>query len=137
MEQRVTIAPAADAVARVMRVLALTPMPVLQCEDSGEQVLAAEVIELLVPLQAGDRVLVQPARQGWVITARLGGLTPPPFSLDERGCVCLSGDNGIRLQVGDARIEITRAGCITVDGKEVHTLASGLQRIMGSSVQIN
>ena len=109
----------------------------LRLQDSGERVTPVEAVRNLAPLQVGDTVLVQPTRQGWVITAQLGGLDASPFQFTESGALCLRCDKGLQLQVGDASIAITPAGCITVDGKEIHTLASGLQRIMGGLVQIN
>ena len=109
----------------------------LRLQDSGERVTPVDAIRNLPPLQAGDTVLVQPTLQGWVITAQLSGLDASPFQFIDSGALCLRCDKGLQLQVGDAFIAITPEGCITVDGKEIHTLASGLQRIMGGLVQIN
>ncbi len=127
----------AHGIARIMQVIAPGQPPVLECEDSGERVVATESVAMVSPLQEGQRVLAQPTRQGWVITAILGGLASPRVQEDEAGRLCLQCDRGIVLQVGDAHIEIDAEGCITVDGKEIHTLASGLQRILGATVQIN
>ncbi|MDX1804745.1 MAG: hypothetical protein R3292_11735 [Alcanivorax sp.] len=89
------------------------------------------------PLCRGDKVLVQPCRQGWVVTSLLGGQANCCFSRSADGEFRIRCDQGLRLQAGDACIVIDAQGRITVDGREIHALASGLQRIMGSLVQIN
>ncbi|WP_372637890.1 hypothetical protein [Alcanivorax jadensis] len=135
---RAVRAPGNEAMAQLARVEASAEgVPTLALQDSGERVTPVEAVRNLSPLQVGDTVLVQPTRQGWVITAQLGGLDASPFQFTESGALSLRCDKGLQLQVGDASIAITPAGCITVDGKEIHTLASGLQRIMGGLVQIN
>ncbi|MED5238519.1 MAG: hypothetical protein VX379_02980 [Pseudomonadota bacterium] len=138
MEKLATISPAAPvSVARVMQVQAVAPQVRLRCEETGEQVVAAEVALLPAPLSVQDRVLVQSTLQGWVVTSLLGGGSTPAMTKDADGRLLLNCEKGIRLQVGDACIDISVDGCITVDGREVHTLASGLQRILGATVQIN
>lgn len=131
---RAVRAPGNEAMAQLARVEASAEgVPTLALQDSGERVTPVEAVRNLSPLQVGDTVLVQPTRQGWVITAQLGGIDASPFQFTESGALSLRCDKGLQLQV----IAITPAGCITVDGKEIHTLASGLQRIMGGLVQIN
>lgn len=138
MEKLAVMSPAVTTTgARVMQVIAMTPDVRLYCEESGEQIVAADMAILPAPLKTQDRVLVQPTPQGWIITSLLAGQQRPPVALDDEGRLLLQCDKGIRLQVGDAHIDITAEGCITVDGKEVHTLARGLQRILGATVQIN
>lgn len=137
MEKLAVMPQALASPARVMRVQSLTPDVRLRCDSSGEQLHADEVAVQAAPLQCGDKVLVQPTLQGWVITALLEQTATRPINVDNDGRLVLSCEQGIRLQVGDARIDISADGCITVDGQEVHTLASGLQRILGATVQIN
>ncbi len=138
MEKLAAIPPSvATQASRIMRVITVSPQLCLRCEDSGEQLTAVDAAVLPAPLQPGDRVLAQSTLQGWVITALLAGERMPLVAMDDDGRLSLQCDKGIRLQVADARIDIAPDGCITVDGKEVHTLASGLQRILGATVQIN
>ncbi|WP_429884437.1 hypothetical protein [Geoalkalibacter halelectricus] len=90
-------------------------------------------------LKSGDRVLVQEVAEGLVVTGRLRGREegPRPLSRDDNGRLLLDAAAGIRLQTGEACIELTPDGRIHVDGKEIYSIAAGRMRLQGARVEIN
>ncbi|MDO3379331.1 glutathione S-transferase N-terminal domain-containing protein [Geoalkalibacter halelectricus] len=90
-------------------------------------------------LKSGDRVLVQEVAEGLVVTGRLRGREegPRPLSRDDNGRLLLEAAAGIRLQTGEACIELTSDGRIHVDSKEIYSIATGRMRLQGATVEIN
>lgn len=90
-------------------------------------------------LKSGDRVLVQEVAEGLVITGRLRAPEegPRPLVRDASGRIVLDSTAGVRLQAGEACIELTPDGRIHVDGKEIYSIASGRMRLQGTTVEIN
>lgn len=90
-------------------------------------------------LKSGDRVLVQEVAEGLVVTGRLRGKGegPRPLPRDDNGRFLLEAAAGIRLQTGEACIELTPDGRIHVDGKEIYSIASGRMRLQGATVELN
>lgn len=68
----------------------------------------------------------------------IAGLIQPP--LQERtpgGTAIIRTEDGIRLQSGDAYIELTSEGTVRIRGDYVESVAYGANRIEGGSVKIN
>ncbi|MCU7817224.1 MAG: hypothetical protein KZQ81_19040 [Candidatus Thiodiazotropha sp. (ex Rostrolucina anterorostrata)] len=71
-------------------------------------------------------------------TPVISGLIQPPLSdsaSDETAITC--SDERIRLQCGDAYIELTAEGTVRIRGDYVESVAYGANRLKGSSVKIN
>ena len=75
--------------------------------------------------------------QGDVEQPIITGLTQPPISMDENQPTVIHSDNGIILQCGSSRIELTEDGTINIQGMHINSQAYGPHRIKGGSVKIN
>jgi hypothetical protein len=68
----------------------------------------------------------------------ISGLIQPPLQERAPGeTAIIRTDEGIRLQSGDAYIELTNEGTVCIRGDYVESVAYGTHRIEGGSVKIN
>ncbi len=91
------------------------------------------------PLREGDRVAVMLTGGGPIVMSRLRvrGEQPAPLVQCEDGRLLVNAENGICLQCGESRIELTADGRIWVDGQEIYSLAAGRMRLQGSVIELN
>ena len=97
----------------------------------------ADGVPVLAP---GDRVLVLPLDGGAVITHRLRDPADRPnatFTVAEDGALVVKTEGTIRLQNGHATIELRADGRVFVEGREIWSLARGLQRLQGTTIELN
>ncbi|ALC17968.1 hypothetical protein DSOUD_3248 [Desulfuromonas soudanensis] len=91
------------------------------------------------PLREGDRVALLASAEGPLVIGRLrgSGESPPPLLQDREGRLLIAAGEGICLQAGGSRIELDADGRIRLDGREIASIASGLQRLQGSTIELN
>jgi hypothetical protein len=71
-------------------------------------------------------------------TPVIAGLIQPPLQTStENRTAIIRTDEGIRLQSGDAYIELTTEGTVRIRGDYVESVSYGTHRIEGGSVKIN
>jgi hypothetical protein len=87
--------------------------------------------ELVLMFERGD-----PTKPLIIGVLRTGRAEPIRTVIDGEKLV-FTADREIVLQCGEARITLTRAGKVLIEGAYVMTKASGLNRVKGAAVQIN
>ena len=89
--------------------------------------------------KVGDRVVCQRIDSQWIVLCRLasaGEPLAPALTFDgERWC--LQSDVAFTLQVGRAEIVVSPMGDVTISGADIVTDASGVNRILGSRIELN
>jgi hypothetical protein len=71
-------------------------------------------------------------------TPVIAGLIQPPLQTStENSTAIIRTDEGIRLQSGDAYIELTTEGTVRIRGDYVESVSYGANRLKGASVKIN
>lgn len=100
------------------------------------------VAETVSPLAEGDRVvcLVDPVL-GAIVTDRIVPVTASTghdllTELDS-GQLLLDSPNGLVLQAGRSRVELHPDGTVLLDGKDIQSLADGINRMIGAKVELN
>jgi len=91
-------------------------------------------------LVAGDKVIVQKISNYYVITDKLRNPGDKPttgFDINEDGSLSLDTDVSIILKTLNAKIEISANGKIKIDGKEVYSFSNGVNKIQGTSIELN
>jgi len=91
-------------------------------------------------LIAGDKVIVLEISDTYVITDKLRAPGDKPtigFEVNEDGSLSLYSDVSIILKTLNAKIDILENGKILIDGNEVYSLSNGLNRIQGTSIELN
>ncbi|MFV1983375.1 MAG: hypothetical protein ACC657_07530 [Thiohalomonadales bacterium] len=91
-------------------------------------------------LIAGDKVIVLEISDTFVVTDKLRAPGDKPtigFEVNEDGSLSLHSDVSIILKTLNAKIDILENGKIMIDGNEVYSLSSGLNRIQGTSIELN
>lgn len=91
------------------------------------------------PLQGGDKVALLASAEGPLVIGRLRGPgeSPPPLLQDREGRLLIAAGEGICLQAGESRIELDADGRIRLDGREIASIATGCQRLQGSTIELN
>lgn len=91
------------------------------------------------PLEAGDKVALLASAEGPLVIGRLRvpGESPPPLLQDRQGRLLIAAGEGICLQAGESRIELDADGRIRLDGREIASIATGRQRLQGSTIELN
>jgi type VI secretion system secreted protein VgrG len=56
---------------------------------------------------------------------------------DRQGRLLIAAGEGICLQAGESRIELDADGRIRLDGREILSIATGRQRLQGSTIELN
>lgn len=111
--------------------------------SSSGQILAIEhVADTVCPLQKGDRVLclVDPAL-GAIITDRIipasAATSHELFTELDSGQLLLDSPSGLVLQAGRSRMELHPDGTVLLDGKDIQSIADGINRMIGAKVELN
>jgi len=92
------------------------------------------------PLRAGDRVVFLATGDGVIVTHRLrapGARPARGFTVRPDGSLIIDASEGITLATGHATIELRADGRIMVDGREIYSIAKGLQRLQGATIALN
>ncbi|MEW8252417.1 MAG: DUF6484 domain-containing protein [Candidatus Thiodiazotropha sp.] len=90
----------------------------------------------LTQAQVGLECLIQLC--GDTDTPVISGLIQPPLTdANNETTAIIRSDDQIRLQCGDAYIELTIDGSVRIRGDYVESVAYGANRLKGSSVKIN
>lgn len=107
--------------------------------DTGNTLVVSGHTSEVPALEVGDMVLATVTRSGVVVTGRLArpGEAPRAGAIVENGWVHLSGEKGVRLQCGESLIEMTHDGQIRLDGRDIMSIADGIVRVQGSTVELN
>ena len=91
-------------------------------------------------LQDGDHVLTVMTPDGAVITHKIR-IRVKPHEHDGVGDTErvheITAAGGIRLSSGAATLELTADGCVLLNGKQIFAIADGLQRLQGSTIELN
>ncbi len=107
----------------------------------GERLTVVDHAERVPPLAVGDRVLFERLPRGAVVLERLRGDRPAPApipaTVDEDGCLCIEHATGLRLRVGEARLELRADGTVLLDGEVIRSTARGLNRLQGTPIELN
>lgn len=91
-------------------------------------------------LVVGDRVIVQKISDEIIITDRLRKTGEKPtvgFEINEDGSLSLYSDISIMLKALDSKIDILNNGKILIDGREIYSRSKGINRIQGTSIELN
>ncbi|HEB58422.1 MAG TPA: hypothetical protein ENJ01_04305 [Gammaproteobacteria bacterium] len=92
------------------------------------------------PLQVGDRVVFLATDDGVIVTHRLRAPGEHPtrgFSVRPDGSLIIDAGEGITLATDHATIQLRADGRIMVDGREIYSVARGLQRLQGATIALN
>jgi hypothetical protein len=94
----------------------------------------------IVPgVSLGDKVLVSPVQDGVLIHGVVMPIDTPvraSFGFVENKLV-IEAQGAVVLKSGNATIELTEAGAIRVDGKDVRTVAKKTLTLLGAHVNLN
>ena len=91
-------------------------------------------------IQENDQVLVLLMETGAIVTHRLrrpGELPQQGFQVHNDGSLTIENANGIMIKASNAQIAIDKTGRIFVDGKEIYSIANGLHRLQGTTIELN
>ncbi len=91
-------------------------------------------------LSVNDSVIVQNISGLFIITDKLRNLGERPtsgFDINEDGSLSLYSDVSIVLKTLNAKVDILENGKIMIDGNEVYSLSKGINRIQGTSIELN
>ena len=92
------------------------------------------------PLRVGDRVVFLATDDGVIVTHRLRAPGERPtrgFTVRPDGSLSIDTHGGITLATDHATIELRADGRIMVDGREIYSIAKGLQRLQGATIALN
>lgn len=130
-----------DAAARgLARVLEARAGEALRVRLEGRDLPVRVHLDDVPALEAGDQVLVELLGEGVAVVGRCrqpGELPAGRISQDADGALHIEAVAGIVLRVRDSRIELRADGAVVIDGRTVYTLAQGVNRIQGATVEIN
>ncbi len=91
-------------------------------------------------LNVNDKVIVQEISGSFIITDKLRTADEGPkvgFEVSEDGSLSLFSDVSIILKTSNAKIDITPQGKIIINGNEVYSISNGVNRIQGTSIELN
>jgi len=134
--------PIMNYIARVAEVL---NHQALSIELSDTENIAEKYIEITAhlnnvpPLKVGDQVLVTATAKDYIVTGRLRTEEESPLDglTYSDGKLNLCAGKGIKIQSGDATIELTAQGKIKIDGKNIYSISEGRHRLQGSTIELN
>ncbi|VAW70707.1 hypothetical protein MNBD_GAMMA12-2381 [hydrothermal vent metagenome] len=129
----------------IARVAEVSNHQALLIEFSGVENTAERYIEITAhlnnvpPLKVGDQVLVTATEQDYIVTGRLRTEEESPLDglTYSDGKLNLLAGKAIKIQTGDAVIELTATGKIKIDGKNIYSLSEGRHRLQGSTIELN
>ncbi len=91
-------------------------------------------------LSINDSVIVQNISGLFIITDKLRNPEEKPtagFNVNDDGSLSLYSDVSIVLKTLNAKVDILKNGKIMIDGNEVYSLSKGINRIQGTSIELN
>lgn len=91
-------------------------------------------------LSIGDKVIIQEISNILILTDKLRASDELPsvgFEFNNDGSLNLFSDGNIKLNTANAKIDILSNGKILIDGNEVYSLSNGVNRIQGTSIELN
>jgi len=91
-------------------------------------------------LSKGDKVIIQEISEHLIITDKIRNEDENPtagFEINKDGSLSINSDVSIVLKTINAKITISENGKIMTDGKEIFSLSKGLNRIQGTSIELN
>ncbi|MFV2059338.1 MAG: hypothetical protein ACC653_01570 [Gammaproteobacteria bacterium] len=105
-------------------------------EFDGSFIHASSVPHLL----SEDKVIVQKISGNYIITDKLRQSGERPtigFDINEDGSLNLYSDVQITLKTLNAKIDVLANGKILIDGNEVYSISNGINRMQGTSIELN
>lgn len=87
-----------------------------------------------------DKVIVQKIANDYIITHKLRNPGDKPtigFDVNEDGSLSLLSEVRITFKTLNAKIDISANGKIEIDGKEIYSISKGMNRLQGTSVELN
>lgn len=94
----------------------------------------------IVPaVNLGDKVLISPVQGGVLIHGAVMPIDTPArasFGFVENKLV-IEAQGAVVLKSGNATVELTEAGAIRIDGKDVRTIAKKKLTLLGANVNLN
>jgi len=91
-------------------------------------------------LSVNDKVIMQKISGCYVIMDKLRNPGERPtvgFELNKDGSLNLNSKESITLKTDNAKIEISGNGKILIDGNELYSLSNGINRLQGTSIELN
>jgi len=91
-------------------------------------------------LSIGDKIIVSDISNNFIVTDKIRTLDEKPtvgFEFNNDGSLSLYSSANIKLKSNKAKIEILKNGKILIDGHEVYSLSNGINRIQGSTIELN
>ncbi|MDX1802920.1 MAG: hypothetical protein R3292_02490 [Alcanivorax sp.] len=113
------------------------------CLNHGNLQPVCHVAETVTALQDGDRVLcLFDDTLGVVVTDRIVPLADSHPGTDlvtelDNGQLLFDAPKGLLLRSGDAQIELRPDGTLMLDGREIHAIADGINRLLGARIELN
>jgi hypothetical protein len=91
-------------------------------------------------LAIGDKVIIQKISGNIIVTDKIRNLGEKPtvgFEINDDGSLNLFSDISIVLKTLNAKIDLSANGKIMIDGHEVYSISNGINRIQGTSIELN
>jgi hypothetical protein len=116
------------------------PVSVMLNELSYNVVGYLSLMPGIVPgMNLGDKVLISAVAEGVLIHGVVTDVDAPAranFGFVE-GKLVIEAQGAVVLKSGNATVELTEAGAIRIDGKDVRTVAKKTLTLLGASVNLN
>jgi hypothetical protein len=112
---------------------------VVQVSVNDQLIAIDECVSGLLAVNAGDRVVVQKIDQLFLVTHRLPNAnepSPPLLSFDGEQW-SLTSTETFTLKVGRAELTIASTGDVSISGADILTDATGINRLLGSRIELN
>ncbi len=129
-----------DVSCRLARVIRAADGHAITVSVAGVEQPVIAHLDTVTALDRDDAVLVEHTDEGVVILGRLRRPAEPPavpVRRDAEGRLLLDNPQGILVRCGSGTLELRRDGAIVLDGKTIHSVATGLNRIQGASIELN
>jgi len=127
------------AAADIAKVIETVSREALIIEINSEVFEVIGHLSTVPPLAADDLVLVVLTKNGYVVSGlmRAAGELPSSGIIEKDGKLFLNAKKGIKIETGDACIQLTSKGKINVDGKNIYTISEGRHRLQGATIELN
>ncbi len=123
----------------IAEVVAVNNGLVSQVFFNGLNISVDHCVTGLMAARKGERVIVQRMGRVVVVTHRIANESEPapPSMRFDGGRWCLQSSEALELRIGKAELSIEPNGDVTVSGADILTDASGVNRILGSRIELN
>jgi hypothetical protein len=87
----------------------------------------------------GDQVIIQNIQGSLIVLQKLRAPKEPkaPSLVYTNGQWQLECSHGFKLSVGKALLDVQENGQITIEGRDILTEASGINKLLGSRIELN